>query len=226
MIRLGLLCSSGGSVARAAVQLLRSQGRTVEVAMVTDRTCAAEHVASEMGFSHRRIDFLSKDQFSREAASWLYDEQNMDWCCLLFLRLVSAPLYSRAPCVNLHPSLLPAFRGFGALEAARQEGVRFFGATAHLVDETIDGGPILAQVISPLTRGMDLMSMQRVSFAQKLYLLLALAERMESRDKQATPFALDDFAMHRGFASPGLCDRGLEIAFCNYIAAEGIPWAT
>lgn len=224
MIRLGFLCSSGGAVAGAAVQLLRSQGYSVDVAMVTDRECAAERMASDMGFSFRRIKFSSHQQFSQEAAEWLYDDQGMDWCCLLFLRLVSASLYRRAPCVNLHPSLLPAYRGFGALNAAHLEGARFFGATAHLVDETIDGGPIIAQVRSPLARGMDLPFMQRISYAQKLYLLLILAEMMCQRVPQEAALGLAKLDTTRKLLNPSLSDRGLETAFCNYLAAEGIPW--
>jgi phosphoribosylglycinamide formyltransferase-1 len=47
--------------------------------------------------------------------------------------------------VNVHPSLLPAFPGMGAIEQALDYGVALFGVTVHLVDEGIDTGPILLQ---------------------------------------------------------------------------------
>ena len=47
--------------------------------------------------------------------------------------------------VNVHPSLLPAFRGARAIERALEYGVKVFGVTIHRVDATLDGGPILAQ---------------------------------------------------------------------------------
>ena len=47
--------------------------------------------------------------------------------------------------VNLHPSLLPAFKGARAIEQALEYGVKVFGATIHYVDESLDGGRIIAQ---------------------------------------------------------------------------------
>lgn len=47
--------------------------------------------------------------------------------------------------VNIHPSLLPAFRGAHAIEQALEYGVKVFGVTVHWVDATLDGGRIIAQ---------------------------------------------------------------------------------
>ena len=47
--------------------------------------------------------------------------------------------------VNIHPSLLPAFRGAKAVEQALEYGVKVFGITIHYVDESLDGGRIIAQ---------------------------------------------------------------------------------
>lgn len=48
--------------------------------------------------------------------------------------------------LNLHPSLLPAFPGLGAIEQALRAGVRITGCTVHLVEQALDAGPIVAQV--------------------------------------------------------------------------------
>jgi phosphoribosylglycinamide formyltransferase-1 len=48
--------------------------------------------------------------------------------------------------VNVHPSLLPAFPGVGAIERALEHGVRVTGVTIHYVDEHLDNGPIVFQV--------------------------------------------------------------------------------
>jgi phosphoribosylglycinamide formyltransferase-1 len=47
--------------------------------------------------------------------------------------------------INLHPSLLPAFKGARAIEQALEYGVKIFGATIHYVDESLDGGKIIDQ---------------------------------------------------------------------------------
>lgn len=48
---------------------------------------------------------------------------------------------------NLHPALLPMFKGVGAIDKAFESTALFYGSTVHLVDKTVDGGPILSQTI-------------------------------------------------------------------------------
>jgi phosphoribosylglycinamide formyltransferase 1 len=64
-----------------------------------------------------------------------------------FMRILTATFLDHWPdrVVNVHPSLLPAFRGAHAVEEAIAAGVRVTGVTVHLVDELVDHGPILAQ---------------------------------------------------------------------------------
>ncbi len=64
-----------------------------------------------------------------------------------FLRLLSAEFLDRVqvPVLNVHPSLLPAFRGLHAQRQALESGVRVTGATVHFVDAGMDTGPIVLQ---------------------------------------------------------------------------------
>ena len=64
-----------------------------------------------------------------------------------FMRRLHATLLGAFPdrILNIHPSLLPAFPGLDAIHRAWEQGVRVSGCTVHLVDDTLDGGPILAQ---------------------------------------------------------------------------------
>jgi phosphoribosylglycinamide formyltransferase-1 len=52
--------------------------------------------------------------------------------------------------LNIHPSLLPAFPGLDAQRQVLAHGVRWTGCTVHFVDETLDGGPIIAQRVVPV----------------------------------------------------------------------------
>jgi len=61
--------------------------------------------------------------------------------------------------LNIHPSLLPEFPGVDAVRRALEAGVPFTGCTVHLVDATVDGGPILAQRRVPILSGDDVESL-------------------------------------------------------------------
>lgn len=65
-----------------------------------------------------------------------------------FMRVLSPAFVDRFPhrILNIHPSLLPAFPGMRAVEAALHHGVKTTGVTVHFVDERVDHGPIIAQV--------------------------------------------------------------------------------
>ena len=63
------------------------------------------------------------------------------------MRIVGEKLLSAygGKIINIHPSLLPAFAGARAVEQAIEYGVKVFGITIHWVDQTLDGGRIIAQ---------------------------------------------------------------------------------
>lgn len=76
------------------------------------------------------------------------ERAEVEWICLAgYLRLLSAGFVARHRhrILNIHPSLLPAFPGLDAQRQALDYGVKVAGCTVHLVDETLDGGPIVAQ---------------------------------------------------------------------------------
>jgi phosphoribosylglycinamide formyltransferase-1 len=83
-------------------------------------------------------------------------EAGAEWVCLAgYMRLLSPVLVGSflQRIVNIHPSLLPAFPGLDAQEAAFAHGVRVAGCTVHLVDEGLDSGPIVVQRAVPVLDG-------------------------------------------------------------------------
>jgi phosphoribosylglycinamide formyltransferase-1 len=68
-------------------------------------------------------------------------------CLAGYMRIVGGVLLKAytGRILNIHPALLPAFKGAHAIEDAFGFGVKVFGVTVHIIDETIDGGTILAQ---------------------------------------------------------------------------------
>ncbi len=94
-----------------------------------------------------------------------------------FMRLLTATFLSAWPdrVVNVHPSLLPAFRGAHAVEDALAYGVAVTGCTVHLVDELVDHGPIIAQRAVPVEAGDDVASLHgRIQVVEHRLLPLAV----------------------------------------------------
>lgn len=135
-------------IARAAQQGIIN----AEVAlMVCDKPMARVcQVADDLGID--TFIFSAKDFASKAEYESLIVEQcrlrGVELICLAgYMRIVGEVLlkaYAGA-IINVHPSLLPAFAGARAIEQAMEYGVKVYGATIHYVDETLDGGKIIAQ---------------------------------------------------------------------------------
>ncbi len=99
------------------------------------------------------------DRAARDAAiaDWL-DERGVRLVVLAgYMALLTPGFLARYPraVLNVHPSLLPAFPGIGAVEQAVAYGVKVFGVTVHLVDEGVDTGPIVLQGAVELPGAVD-----------------------------------------------------------------------
>jgi phosphoribosylglycinamide formyltransferase-1 len=93
-----------------------------------------------------------REEYDREVVA-LLKEKKVDLVCLAgFMRLLSPYFIGefRNRILNIHPALLPAFPGLEAQKQALEWGVKVAGCTVHFVDETLDGGPILAQTTVPV----------------------------------------------------------------------------
>ena len=121
------------------------------VLMVCDKPGAAAIARAERfgieTFVFSPKEYPSKEAFETQIAE-LLDERGVDLVCLAgYMRIIGSVLLARygGRIINIHPSLLPAFRGAHAVEQAVEYGVKVYGITIHWVDETLDGGRIIAQ---------------------------------------------------------------------------------
>ena len=150
--RLGIIISGRGSNMSALADAVRD-GRVpgAEVALViSDQPNAAGLAAAK----ERALETLvierrgrSREDHDREIAAALH-ERRVDLVCLAgYMRLLSPEFIAafRNRILNIHPSLLPAFPGLHPHKQALDAGVTSSGCTVHYVDETLDGGPIIAQ---------------------------------------------------------------------------------
>lgn len=131
-------CAEGHINARVAVMICDVPG-----AKVIER---AERFAVET-FVFNPRDYGSKAEYERQIVATL-DAKGTDLVCLAgYMRIVGPTLLNayEGRIINIHPSLLPSFKGAHAVEDAVAYGVKVFGITIHWVNDQLDGGRIIAQ---------------------------------------------------------------------------------
>lgn len=157
---LGVLISGRGSNLQAIVDAIAQDRLDARIAVVISNRADAAGLerARKAGVETLVIDHRDKARFpTRED----YDRalvreltaRGVGLVCLAgFMRLLSAEFIRAFPnaILNIHPSLLPAFRGLDAQHQAWQHGVKVSGATVHLVTEDLDAGPIILQRAVPV----------------------------------------------------------------------------
>lgn len=121
------------------------------VLMVCDkpsaRVCSLADAMGVEKFVFSAKDYPTKSDYEREIVRCCH-ERGVELICLAgYMRIVGEELLNayKGRIINIHPSLLPAFAGARAIEQAMEYGVKVYGATIHYVDETLDGGKIIAQ---------------------------------------------------------------------------------
>ena len=149
--------ASGTGTNFVAIAKACAEGRIpADVAlMVCDKPGAAViDRAREMGVETFVFDphaYASKADFEKEIVAVL-DAKQVDLVCLAgYMRIVGETLLGayEGKIINIHPSLLPAFRGAHAVEQAVAYGVKVYGITIHWVNDQLDGGRIIAQRAFP-----------------------------------------------------------------------------
>jgi phosphoribosylglycinamide formyltransferase-1 len=92
-------------------------------------------------------DYADRDARDRALADWIEGRGARLVVLAGFMELLGAGFIGRFrnAVVNVHPALLPAFRGVNAIEQALDYGVKVGGVTVHFVDEGVDSGPIILQ---------------------------------------------------------------------------------
>ncbi len=126
---------------------------------------------------HDKSRFPTREAYDSELVRQL-QSRNVRLVCLAgFMRLLTKAFLDAFPnaIVNIHPSLLPSFPGTNAQYQALEHGVKWTGATVHLVNEELDGGPIILQETVPIKEGDD---------------LDALAARILEREHHLYPLAI------------------------------------
>jgi phosphoribosylglycinamide formyltransferase-1 len=163
--RLGVLISGRGSNLQAIIDAIASKRLNAEIAVVISNRpdAAGLNRARDAGIETLVLDhtdrarFATREDYDHELSREL-KERNVSLVCLAgFMRLLTRAFLDAFPnaIVNIHPSLLPSFPGTNAQYQAWEHGVKWTGATVHLVTAELDGGPIVLQEPVPIKDGDD-----------------------------------------------------------------------
>lgn len=151
-IKTAILISGRGSNMRALIEAARNIDYPAEITLVISNKENAPGLefARQNGIKTAFVNhknFSSREDFDRQMAK-IIDENDCKVICLAgFMRLLSGWFVQkyRGRLINIHPSLLPDFKGANAVEDALKAGARITGCTTHYVIEEMDAGEIILQ---------------------------------------------------------------------------------
>ncbi len=162
----------------ALIEAARDLSYPAEIVLVISNIPTAKGVETAQAanintcaISHK--DFLNKSMFEAELSQVL-NEAKIELICLAgFMRVLSADFVAQwtGRILNIHPSLLPAYRGLDTHKRALADGVKEHGCTVHFVVPELDAGPIVAQASVPVLAGdtEDSLSARVLSAENRLY---------------------------------------------------------
>lgn len=158
--RTAIFISGRGSNMRNLIAAARAPDYPAKIALVLSNRPEAEGLAfaTAEGIPTAAVDhkiYAGRDEFEK-SVQVLLDLHRIELICLAgFMRLLT-PHFVRAwahRLINIHPALLPAYRGLHTHERALADGVKIHGCTVHFVEPELDAGPIVAQSAAPVCEG-------------------------------------------------------------------------
>ncbi len=183
MKKLAILISGRGSNMAVLIEAVRRGDVPAEIVLVLSNKADAKglELAREAGIE---TAIVSHKGLAREAFDGRVDAElqrvGAEFVCLAgFMRILSEPFAESwaGRMLNIHPSLLPLFRGLHVHEQALEANVAVSGCTVHLVTPDLDGGPIVAQAVVPVKADDTPDSLAvRVQKAEHILYPLALAK--------------------------------------------------
>jgi formyltetrahydrofolate-dependent phosphoribosylglycinamide formyltransferase len=153
MTKIAILISGRGSNMESLVNAINNGKLDAEVCFVgsDDENAKGLQSARDMGIKTLIYSYGANNSLKEKAEETMLrdiNEYKVEWLILAgFMRVLSKTFieHMEGRIVNIHPSLLPSFKGAHAIKDAFQYGVKVTGVTIHFVDEFVDSGTIIAQ---------------------------------------------------------------------------------
>ena len=176
-MKLGVMCSGNGTNFE---NILRTCIQDEVVFMIHNKKkCGAVKRAEKFGIPHCYINAKDEDQMIELFKVW-----RVDLIVLAgYMRIIKNPSKFPAPMINVHPSLLPKYKGLRAIEQAMEAGEEFAGCTVHYVNEELDGGEIILQKEVPILPDDDIESLTKAVQRMEYSILPAAIEHVKNEIK-------------------------------------------
>ena len=176
-MRIGVMCSGNGTNFENIVTNPICNKNEVVLMVHNKKKCGAVKRAEKWGIPHCYVNHKDEDQMVKLFEAW-----SVDLIVLAgYMRVIKNPAAFSAPIINVHPSLLPKYKGLHAVEQAMESDDTVTGCTVHYVNEELDGGEIILQGKVPILPEDTVESLTKAIQRQEYAILPLAIEEIRSK---------------------------------------------
>ena len=174
-MRLGVMCSGNGTNFE---NIVRTCSKDEVVIMIHNKKdCGALKRAAKFGIPHCYVNAKDEDKMIELFKAW-----NVDLIVLAgYMRIIKNPSAFPAPIINVHPSLLPKYKGLHAVEQAINNREEYTGCSVHYVNEELDGGEVIMQSEVPILPEDTIKSLTKAIQRKEYAILPAAIEHVKQQ---------------------------------------------
>ena len=171
------MCSGNGTNFENIVTNPICNKHEVVLMIHNTKKCGAVARAAKYGIPHVRVPHKDEDKMIELFKAW-----NVDLIVLAgYMRVIKNPAAFPCPIINVHPSLLPKYKGLNVVERAMEAGEKKTGCTVHYVNEELDGGEIIMQAEVDIMPHDTVKSLTKAIQRKEYAILPAAIEHVKQR---------------------------------------------
>ena len=176
-MRLGIMCSGNGTNFENIVTNPICNKHEVVLMIHNTKQCGAVKRAAKFGIPHVRVPHKDEEKMIELFKAW-----RVDLIVLAgYMRIIKNPSAFPVPIINVHPSLLPKYKGLHAVEQAINNGEEFTGCSVHYVNEELDGGEVIMQSEVPILPEDTIKSLTKAIQRKEYAILPAAIEHVKQQ---------------------------------------------
>ena len=187
-ISLGILISGRGSNMLNIVKACLKKKINAEVKVVIGNNTKSECLEKikNKGFKIKIIqnkDFKNKELYEEKLSNVLKTEKVELVCLAGYTKILSEKFLKKWKnrVINIHPSILPSFKGLNAQEKAFNYKVKYSGCTVHYVNEELDGGEIIDQRVVKIEKDDDIDSLKKKILKEEHKLYISVIDKLSKK---------------------------------------------